>query len=401
MSLFGKKQEVSPSLIGVDLGTVGIKVVELLPDKGRLKLASYGYSELPSGVMLEKPLIDDPKKAAEVLVRIIKEAGIKAVRANASLPSNAIFHAIITIPQPRSAKEDLKPMIEAQVRKLLPRPLEEMILDSTVIDKDLLPKPKAHDKDKKSKHTVGADPGIGPLADGTEATIAADKVDNAEEMSQERKHIRILISGAPKDLVAKYIEIFKLAKIELVALETEAFALIRSLIGNDKARIMIVDIGHERTNISIVDGGIPFLHRSVKVGGAAVTKVIAKQMNVSDSEAEQMKYDLSVTAESGELPPVLKEAMMPIVHEVKYSLDLYGQQMVGGGSVEKIILTGGSASLPQIDRVLTQALNTNVYIGDPWARLASCPDLKPVLDEIGPRFAVAVGLAMKLQGEKK
>ncbi len=400
MSLFGKKQEVSPSLMGVDLGTVGIKVVELLPDKGRLKLASYGYSELPSGMILEKSLLDDSKKAAEILVRIVKEAGIKAVRANASLPSNAIFHAIITIPQPRSAKEDLKPMIEAQVRKLLPRPLEEMILDSTVIDKDLLPKPKVHDKDKKAKHAV-VDGSSGPVPEGTEATIAADKVDNAEEMSQERKHIRILISGAPKDLVAKYIEIFKLAKIELVALETEAFALIRSLIGNDKARIMIVDIGHERTNISIVDGGIPFLHRSVKVGGAAVTKVIAKQMNVTDSEAEQMKYDLSVTAESGELPPVLKEAMMPIVHEVKYSLDLYGQQMVGGGTVEKIILTGGSASLPQIDRVLTQALNTNVYIGDPWARLASYPDLKPVLDEIGPRFAVAVGLAMKLQGEKK
>jgi Tfp pilus assembly PilM family ATPase len=98
---------------------------------------------------------------------------------------------------------------------------------------------------------------------------------------------------------------------------------------------------------------------------------------------------------------VLKEAMMPIVHEVKYSLELYGQQQVNGGTVEKIILTGGSASLPQIDRVLTQALNTNVYIGDPWARLASYPDLKPVLNEIGPRFAVAVGLAMKLQGEKK
>ncbi len=392
MSLFGKKQEVAPGLIGVDLGAVGVKVVELLPDKGRLKLATYGYSELASGVVLDKPLIDDPKKAADILTRIMKEAGMKATRANASLPSNAIFHAIITIPQPRSSKEDLKPMIEAQVKKLLPRPLEEMILDSTVIDKDLLPKPKSDEKGKKDEK---------PDMAKTEAAGAADKVDNAEEMSEERKHIRVLISGAPKDLVAKYIAIFKEAKIELVALETEAFALIRSLIGNDKARIMIVDIGHERTNISIVDGGIPFLHRSVKVGGGAVTKVIAKQMNVSDAEAEQMKYDLSVTAASGELPPVLKEAMMPIVHEVKYSLDLYGQQQVGGSSIEKIILTGGSASLPQIDRVLTEALNTNVYIGDPWARLATYPDLKPVLDEIGPRFAVAVGLAMKLQGEKK
>lgn len=394
MSLFGKKTEVAPGLIGVDLGAVGIKMVELIPDRGRLKLATYGYSELPAGMILEKPLIDDPKRAAEVLTRIMKDAGMKAVRANASLPSNAIFHAIITIPQPRSTKEDIKPMIEAQVRKLLPRPLEEMILDSTVIDKDLMPKPKVDEKHKKDEKTE-------KKPEESSAENVAENVDKAQEMSEERKHIRVLVSGAPKDLVAKYIEIFKAAKLELVALETEAFALIRSLIGNDKARIMVVDIGHERTNISIVDGGIPFLHRSVKAGGDQVTKVIAKQMNVSEQEAEQMKYDLSTTASSGELPPVLKEAMMPIVHEVKYSLDLYGQQMVGGSSVEKIILTGGSANLPQIDRVLTEVLNTNVYVGDPWARLATYPDLKPVLEEIGPRFAVAVGLAMKLAGDKK
>lgn len=387
MGLFGKKETVSPALVGVDLGAGGIKVAELMPEKGRVKLERYAYADIDS-VPGAKSLIDDPKRAAEILKQLLKEADIKAKRANASLPASAIFHAIITIPQPKSAKENIKPMIELQVKKLLPVPIENMILDSTVIDKDLLPKAEAVMKKEAKKEKEPAT---------EEEGNALTSVDRAEDIATQTKHVRILVSGAPKDLVAKYVETFKLAGLELSALETEAFALIRSLVGKDKSRIMIVDIGQERANIMIVDNGIPFLHRSVKAGGGQMTDVIAKKMGVDHAAAEQMKRDLARTASQGELPPVLKEAMMPIVHEVRYSLELYAQQQTDGSSgVEKIILTGGSANLPQMDRVLSSALNMNVYIGDPWARVAAHPDVAPMLEEIGARFAVAVGLAMKV-----
>lgn len=145
----------------------------------------------------------------------------------------------------------------------------------------------------------------------------------------------------------------------------------------------------------MVHEGIPFLHRSIKAGGATVTAMMAKQLGISHGDAEQMKLDLAQAGE-GELPPVLKEAMMPILHEVRYSLDLYAQQEFHEHeSVEKIIITGGSARLPQIDPFLTEALDINVYLGDPWARVAAPKGIRPVLDEIGPRFSVAIGLAMK------
>ena len=386
MALFRKKEAPGRGLIGVDIGAGGIKAVELIPEKGRLRLSTYGYSTTKEPKEQAVHLIDDPKRGADILTRVMKKADIKSTLANASLPSHAVFHAIITIPQPKSAKEEIKPMIETQIRKLLSIPLEEMILDSTVIDKDLLPKkvPKKEKKkkEKKKEEKVGQ--------------VAAGEVDKPAEMVAEKKHIRILVSGAPKDLVSKYVELFKLAKLELVSLETEAFALIRSLIGKDKARIMIVDIGYERTNITIVSEGTPFLHRSIKAGGIMVTNMIAKQMGIPMREAEQTKLDLAWREEKGELPPVLKEAMMPILHEVKYALELYSaQEFHEHETVDKIIITGGSANLPQIDKLLTDTLNINVYLGDPWARIATPLGLRPVLDEIGPRFSVAVGLAMK------
>ncbi len=63
--------------------------------------------------------------------------------------------------------------------------------------------------------------------------------------------------------------------------------------------------------------------------------------------------------------------------------------------VEKIILTGGSAHLPRIPEFLSDSLNLNVYRGNPWARVVYPQDLSVVLEEIGPRMSVAVGLAMR------
>ena len=76
-------------------------------------------------------------------------------------------------------------------------------------------------------------------------------------------------------------------------------------------------------------------------------------------------------------------------------MDIYlsrGQQQ---SSLEKIILTGGSAFLPELVNYLSKLLDMKVLIGDPWDRIIYPLELKPVLSELGPRFAVSVGLAMR------
>lgn len=368
MGLFGKKKEEQfDGMLGIDIGTSGIKVVEITPDKGRLKLSRYGYSEPAGAVKIEGSLIDDAPRAAETLKRILKESDMKATRAVASLPSSKVFHAMITLPVPKDPKEDLKPIIEAQARKLLPLPLEEMILDSNILDKDLLPKQEV-DKQK-------------------EAAI--------ESGDKSKKYIRVLLTGAPKTLITKYVELFRLAKIELVSLETEIFAVVRSLVGKDKSRVMIVDMGAERTNLAVVDKGVPYITRGIKSGGNAITQALAESMSVSFEEAEAMKRDLAYSATQG-LPAPLEEAIKPILHEIKYTLQLYAEQEFHDNStVEKIIITGGSSHVPGLIPYLTAALNVNVYHGDPWARVATVAEARPVLDEVGPRLAVAIGLAMR------
>jgi len=381
MALFGKEKPETSGLIGVDFGGGGIKLVELIPRNGRMTLGSYAYSELKEGEELESILLDQPKVSGALVKKLMEDSGMASTKVNAALPSHEIFHAIISIPQPKNEKEDIQPMIEKQVKKFLPIPIEQMVLDTTVIDKDLLPKKAAPHVDKK----------------GENSESEALKKIVEEEKSIAGKHVRVLVSGASRELVSKYIAVFKEAGLELVALETEAFALIRSMIGKDKSKMMIVDIGYERTNITIIKDGIPFLHRSIRAGGRLVTDMISQKMGIDLADAEQAKQDLAMSSsDNDEMPEVLNDAIAPIIHEVKYSLELYNQQGTDEiGKVEKIIITGGSAHLPGITKFMEKALDINVYLGDPWARVISPEGLKPVLDEIGPRFSVAIGLAMK------
>lgn len=363
--MFGTtKEKISDALLGVDIGTTAMKVVELVPDGGRVRLVTYGYASIPVEGNADVLSLDDPKKIASILRSIIKASGMKAVKAVASLPAQSVFHAIISIPAPKSAKEDIRAAVEAQAGKVLPLPVAEMIIDSHIIDKDFLPK-------------------------------------EGDTSEQKVKTVRVQVTAAPKALVEKYLAVFTAAKVELVSLETEVFALMRSLIGKDTAKTMIVDIGGERTNICIAECGVPYLTRGIKSGGGVVTQAIVAAMGMSVSEAESMKKDLAFGS-AAPMSPLVLTAMKPLLHEVKYASDLNLQENIQHPkAIEKVILTGGSAALAGIDQAMTEALNMNVYVGDPWARVATPPAARAVLDEVGSRFAVAIGLAMRVVPEKE
>ena len=101
----------------------------------------------------------------------------------------------------------------------------------------------------------------------------------------------------------------------------------------------------------------------------------------------------------GGVPAILRETLEPIIHEIRYTQSL--QSTLGHpsptatGIVEKIILTGGSALLPNLAATLSQSLDMRVILGDPWAHISYPADLKPVLQAMGPKFSVAIGLAMR------
>ena len=71
------------------------------------------------------------------------------------------------------------------------------------------------------------------------------------------------------------------------------------------------------------------------------------------------------------------------------------QEFAGGEPVEKVVLTGGSSQIPGLRELLTDKLNLNTYLGDPWARVVFPEDVRSMLEEDGPSLSIGVGLAMR------
>lgn len=354
MGLFSSSP-AQESFIGVDVGYAGMKLVELKNEKGRARLITYAYADVPSE-SLEKSLLNDVPGTAKLLKEMCAKAKTTTKKAIAALPLSSVFSSILSVPT--TNEKELKDAVSSQAKKLIPLPLEEVSLDTKIIDKK--------EKDKKTD---------------TKAST------------------RVLVTAAPKTLVQKYVDLFKQADLELASLETEAFAEIRSLIGKDRSTIMIIDIGSLRTNIMVVEAGIPFITRSIASGGNAITQTIAKTLGIPLEQAETMKRDIKsmqTFAPTGDLSPILSVLVKPILDEIRYSFNLYQSQSNGTPKrIEKIILTGGSSLLPRLSEFITQEMNVNAYLGNPWARVVYPPDLRPVIDEIGPRFAVPIGCAMR------
>lgn len=378
MGLFSSPQ----SYLGVDFDSNSIKVVELKNQGGRPQLVTYGYVDFNLDI---KGSDNSSKEIAKLLKQVCKKVKATTNKAITALPSYSVFSSILNLPI--MSRKDLAAAVKWEAKKVVPLPIDEMILDWKLLDNFSVNQPV----DKQKNQEFGNNFGNGNDSDDDkkEKFLKINQSDN-------KKYTKVLLTAAPKDLVKKYIDIFKEANLNLLSLDTESFALIRSLVGNDKSATMLVDIGSIVTNITVVVNTIPILKRSLDVGGLTITKAISNSLNVNLARAEQFKYDIGMNparAGQGGVPKTIENTLVPIIDELRYSINLYKSQ--GEKNIEKMILTGGSSLLMNLPEYLSNLLGLRVFLGDPWARIIYPEELKPVLDEVGSRFSVALGLAMR------
>lgn len=354
----------SSSYLGVDIGTSSIKLVELKEHNGKVVLVTYGYSSRVANDYTNVNKLNI-KQTSEIIEEVADKAEVTSTRnVIASLPTFTVFSSIIHLAG-RLSKKDLDSAVQWEAKKVIPLPLSDIVLDWQLLGD------------------------YGPINE--EASAFKLTKEKQEQRKNEPTSNKILITGAPKNLIKSYVYTFKNLKYGLISLETEVFGLIRSLLGNDKAAIMIIQSGASSTNIFVVEKGIPVLSRSIDVGGLAITKAISKSLNIDLEQAEQFKKDLSDDGTG--LPKMITDAISPILNEAKYILEVFSEKE--NVNIEKVILTGGTALLNGLPEYLSNILKMNVVVGDPWFRVAYPMELKPVLKEVGPKLSVAAGLAMR------
>lgn len=358
-----KKKDTS--FLGIDLGTNGVKVVQLGFEGGMAKLENYIIVENielqeVGGQRINEHISNMPiNKIASSLTEIIKETGITAKKVAMSAPISSAFSSVVYLPN--MTDDEIPKAVNFEARRYIPIPLSEVVFGWNVISRE-----EAMEKNKNGKSLRG------------------------------NSKIKVLLIAIPKEVINKYASVAKLLKLELVALETESFSLARSLIGKRKGTFTIIDIGDRSTDITIVENGNVLLCHSVSgIGGLEITKIISHGLNIDFQRAEFLKKDMGSKFKSSEknISEIILPIVSVIISETKKINSTYFR--TSKKEIQKIILTGGSSNIAELVNSIYDGLKIAVEIGNPWENIVYNKILSEKLKQLSPNFSVAVGLALR------
>jgi len=345
------------SQLGVDIGTSNIKLVQLRPQDGKFVLETYGIVNA-TYQLAGKDSDNAISATASILKNLIKKAGVTTDQVTASLPNSVVFTSVIEMP--KIPEEELQTAIEFEAKKYVPLPLSEVALSWSVIE------------DKKQK--VNKDTNLGSLGNATPSNKN-----------------KVLLAAVPSVVIDNYVKVLTEAGLSPQALEIEALSLIRSLVGEDLNTILVIDIGAKNTSINLVDSGYLRLSKNLSVGGDTITSSIAQSLSVNFTRAEQFKKDFGLSPAGSSMPQVMRPILDIIKNESAQLIGLFESR---GERIDKVLLSGGGAKLPNVIEYFS-VLGKPVELAQPWGNLVYPKELKPVIDPLGLNLSVAVGLAMR------
>jgi len=363
--MFSFLKSKSSRFLGVDIGTAGIKVVELESEEDKPRLRNYASVEIKNYVEVSDNsskfgnIKMSDTRVANDLAKIIEKAKIATKKTIMSVPTSSAFYSVISLPYIKNSEMFNAVQFEAQ--KYIPVPLNEVVFDWNVI------KEENQELDKS----------------GIESTRRGKKV-------------KILLVAVPVDVTKKYTNIAKLLDLDLIALETESFSLARSLAINNNGSFMIIDIGSKTTNITVVENDYVMLsHSMYSAGSEEITRAISYGFDINYSRAEKLKKDLGLNPSDSnkKVFEIIAPIINIVISEIKRIKEIYYNN--NRKEIKKIVITGGSASLPGLIDYLSKELNMAVEIGNPWKSIVYNGVLEKKLKEKSHYFSIAVGLALK------
>lgn len=348
------KIRISPkSCLGIDIGTSAIKIVNLSKVGQRIKLENYGetsalvFYEKPYRTFKESTLLLSTTEIAKAIEAILIEAKIEAKSAVFSIPDFSSFFTNFELPP--MTKKELPEAIRFEAPQHIPLPISEVTIDWQVIG--------------------------GELAD------------------RKGTKLKILLVAVPNSVIDQYREIARKAKLELRDLEAEVFGLSRIAIKEQKETIGLIDIGAQSTTISIIDQGLLKMSHSFDIAGNELTSTLSKGLNLDLKEAEELKRKSGLREKGERVSQILSPLIDSILAEVEKTFQNFYQ--AEKKEVKKIILAGGSALIPGLREYFNSFFKKETEIIDPFANISYPPILEPVLKEIGPSYAIAVGAALR------
>src|SRR3989304_6126440 len=267
---------------------------------------------------------------------------------------------------PRMPKDEIKEAVRWEAKKLVPQPLEEMVLDFLIV---------------------------------------------GEIEERDLKRYEILLIVAERASILSQLEGLKPFRSRIVAMDVNPLALFNGVKLNYPAdlgeNLVFVDIGAHQMAINIAKRGVLRFTRNVQIGGEDITRALMQSLQVEYGEAEQLKRQKGI-AESketesaaggdGRIQQVIQDEVNRMILETQRSVD-YSRAQVREGSIRKVILMGGTPLMPVFFDYSASYFDATVVLDNPFSGIACDNPNASELKLMAPRFSTSVGLALRKAGE--
>lgn len=367
------------SIVGLDIGTSTIKVI-------KLKKLKEGYELVGADIVsLSADSVDDldPDVKHALYVNTIKKAlkskNIATNKVVTGIPGDSTIIRYIKVPY--MTEDELKNMIPYDAEQYIPLGMDQVVFDYKVLN----------------------------------------------ELDEEnQKKLEVLLVAVKNDTMNQHLALLKDAQADPVCIDVDAFALCNAFglnaseeeSGVKADTVALINLGSKFTTITIVEKGIPHLTRDVNIGGNNLTKEIMREFNLGFAQAEELKKQHAVIMveseallltsvpsgdddKSSRIFEAITPALNKLLNDIRRSFDYY-ESTVKRKPVQKIMLSGGSSKIKNIDRFLSERLGIPVEINYPFKNIninSKNFDFD-YLRANAVHFNVALGLALR-KGEGK
>ena len=351
---FRKKKET----IGIDIGSSSIKVIQLTESEGRYTLNKCGLYELAPEIIVDGTVMDSVR-CVETIQRLIKEQDISTKDAVISVSGHSVIVKRVTLPQ--MSEDELAESIKWEAEQYIPFDINEVNMDFQIL----------------STFTG---------ADG-------------------KQQMNVLLAAVKKDKLTDYTSLIIEAGLTPVIVDIDSFAMENmyntNYEMNDNETIALINIGAGIANINILQNGIFAFTRDISIGGNRYTESIQKDLGLSFGDAERIKKGEEVEgAESLDVDSIIENVSTEITSEITRSFG-YFKATMGSENINKVMLSGGSSKIRNLDSFLQERLELPVEFINPFRKI----DIPPSFDaeyikSIAPHAAVAVGLGLRRMDDR-
>jgi type IV pilus assembly protein PilM len=343
MGLFGRSRLSA----GLDIGSGIVKLVVIDHSKPEPEIVQVATSPLVPDAIVEGEVMD-PVLVADTVRAVIDSAGLKRNSVMAAVGGHDVI--VKKIPMDRMSQNDAREVIRWEAEQHVPFDMENVQLDFQILDPD---------------------------------------ADTAQ--------MAVLLVAAKRELIENRISLLTDAGLDPVIIDVEAFALHNAFERNypevREGMVALVNIGHETTNVNLLQRGAPVLVRDIPFGTRRLREGLQRERGMTADQAEEV---LQGRADAGALRSLLEDRIDELAVGIERAAAFIVSQS-GGEGVSRVYLSGGGACVHGMVDVMAARMGVRAELANPIQRVAVRPEVMEAvpMEQLAPLLMLPVGLALR------